>query len=543
MASPKQSGTLMVLQSLLDQFNKRSHLTLLFTGVQGIGKSEAIFSASEKMNGEFASDNCATIDGSTTFEGDLSGNPHLIPTGKSTINVENFVKEYKEALSFLDTVELSKEEKESAISALASSLLESNTIELKELTYAKHPVIARISKLQEYYYNQLKTTGFRVNDGIYKLDENLNEIIINDKTNEVTLIKKYNYSRHYSDSFKNQYEFGENLTPEDRIYLLLSQQVRPFFVLVDELNRPDQRTMSEMMNLTLNRQINGYHIPWFVSIAAAQNPAGMDSDYATTDLEPAQLDRFCSIKMNSNIDDWVIHALNEGIQEEYVYSVYNNGEQCFSPDDLVQRSEPNVKPSPRSNSIVGKIIKNFDYVMSLPCFTDQERQDKEFYLSTLLNGILGQDATNIILLSMQDKENMITVPEILTGTDKHLSEKAKRLIKNKTTIAQTMLMTSLIHWLCENWTQINAKKSSNKPEDQVEYVNYNNQLGELMDYVQPAVMNYFCNQINTAKYDIRLADGSLKPNSSLLSYIFDFLNYNKKVLEAYRSVNTMASKI
>ena len=97
MASANQSATLIVLGCLLDQFNRRSHLTLLFSGVPGIGKTEAVFRASEKMNGNFANDNYASIDGSTTFEGDISGNPHLIQSGKAIINAENFAKEYLEA--------------------------------------------------------------------------------------------------------------------------------------------------------------------------------------------------------------------------------------------------------------------------------------------------------------------------------------------------------------------------------------------------------------------------------------------------------------
>ena len=544
MASPKQSATLMALGCLLDQYNRGIHLTLLFTGVQGIGKSESIRLASQKLNGDAADYNYATIDGGTLNIGELTGIPTKMKTGQSSFNMLKFTSEFESALAELQNSNIKSDEiaYSSVVDALANKLLDANIIYTEELTYAKYPVLAKMEKLQEYYYNKAKTDGYSLPLGKLIIDEEGNEII-NTTAGERIIVKKYNYAEQFADGFRNKFAFGENLSPEDRIHLMITGQIHPFFTLVDELNRPEQRTMNEMMNLVLNRRINGYNLPWWVCLAGAQNPAGFDSDYATTDLEPAQLDRFCFINMFGNIDDWAIHALNSGISEEYVYSVHNHGEQCFSPDDLVQRSQPTIKPSPRSNTIAGLIIKNFNSVINLPCFTDDERRDGEFYLSTLLNGILGQTATNVILLSIKDKENMITIPEILTGMEPRLTERAIKLIKNKTTIAQTMMISSLINWLCQNWTRINKMKSSPNMEEQQMYHNYYQQLAALMDVIEPAVMNYFCNQINTGVYDIRLADGTLKPNANLLAYVFEFLQYNKRVLDAYSSTNKLQNQI
>ena len=80
MSSVNQGATLIALATLLDLYNKRSHLTLLFSGTQGIGKSESLYLAAEKVNG-FA----ATIDGSVLNDGELPGIPFRKKSGKARV--------------------------------------------------------------------------------------------------------------------------------------------------------------------------------------------------------------------------------------------------------------------------------------------------------------------------------------------------------------------------------------------------------------------------------------------------------------------------
>lgn len=540
MATANQAATLIALSALLDQFNDRSHLSLLFNGVQGIGKSEAIYLASEKINGKYSYTHCDTIDGQTLSEGELPGAPYKKKTGRVFINVANYIEEYKVASEklreSLSDNQINQEDFNIMIGEIAKSLLSANTTQDEELDYAKYPTISKVQKLQEHYYNLAKTEGFKLPSGLFKIDSNGDEVIFTN--NQKIIVKEYDEAEHIADGYKNRYAFGSNLSPEDRIHLLITGQIKIFFILIDELNRPDDRTMSEMMNLFLNRRINGYNIPWWVSMSGAQNPAGSNSDYATKELEPAQLDRLCFIEMYGNMDDWAILSLNNGLPEEYVYSVINNGNKCFSPADHVNREEPNIKPSPRSNTIAGMIIKNFNQIISLPCFNDDDRANSDLYLNIILRGLLGSEATNLILLSMEDKENMITIPEILTGTTRKLNETVVNKITNKTIIAQKMLVVSLIQWLCNNWLMVKAKKESADPNEQKQYVNYYHQLAEFIGLLDPAIMNYFCDLVNTKHYDIRLADGTVKPNSLLLRYIYEIVSINPEIRESYTRIKT-----
>ncbi|MEG1410810.1 MAG: ATP-binding protein, partial [Terrisporobacter sp.] len=66
-------------------------------------------------------------------------------------------------------------------------------------------------------------------------------------------------------------------------------------LFIDEINRCEHTVQQELMNLILNREINGYKLPDEVKILAAMNPSckyGSDFDYQVVDMDAAQENRF-----------------------------------------------------------------------------------------------------------------------------------------------------------------------------------------------------------------------------------------------------------
>lgn len=62
-------------------------------------------------------------------------------------------------------------------------------------------------------------------------------------------------------------------------------------LFIDELNRCEHAVQQELMNLILNREINGYKLNKDVKILAAMNPSneyGAELDYQVVDMDPAQ---------------------------------------------------------------------------------------------------------------------------------------------------------------------------------------------------------------------------------------------------------------
>ena len=534
MATANQAATLITIAGLLDQYNKRSHLTLLFSGVQGIGKSEAIYNAAKKLNGY-----ADVIDGSILGEGELGGIPFKKKSGINSLNINRYVSQYKEAIEALKAENLNPEDLALLSDKIADKLLEANQDFTEELDFAKYPKIMKIEKLQEFYYNKLKKDGFTLPSGIYKIDEFGNEIIINSEGS--LIIKEFDERETYADSGKNKFTFGEDLSPEDRIHLLITGQIPMYFTLIDELNRPEQYTMSNMMNLVLNRTVNGYNIPWWVCLVGAQNPSGYDSEYSTIALDPAQLNRFAYIDMNASLEDWAIKSLTETdpLTDVYVNAVANGGDKFFSPDDLKDRKSPTIKPSPRSHTVAGTLIKYFDKIMSLPCFSDDERREKDFYKRIILTGLLGSDATNTLLVALEDSTNMITIKDILNGESNKIALDVVSKIKNKSIISQKILVMSLIDWLCKNWLKIKNYKRSADPELLKQYSNYLQQLAELVGMLNPSIMNYFCEMINTKTYDITQEDGTIKSGANLIRHVYEIVQINPNIAQSYETIKNL----
>lgn len=125
-------------------------------------------------------------------------------------------------------------------------------------------------------------------------------------------------------------------------------------LFIDEINRCEHAVQQELMNLILNREINGYDLPDKAHIIAAMNPS--DSyDYEATDMDAAQENRFVWLYMEADYMQWLQWALEVGIDEKVIdfISTY--------PDYLNKVNEDDINATPRSYERVSglyKIYKN-----------------------------------------------------------------------------------------------------------------------------------------------------------------------------------------
>ena len=88
-------------------------------------------------------------------------------------------------------------------------------------------------------------------------------------------------------------------------------------IFIDELNRCEHAVQQELMNIILNREINGYKLNDRVIVAAAMNPPNrtsesFESGYEVTDMDPAQEDRFVWLNMDSDPKEWIKWGMEEG---------------------------------------------------------------------------------------------------------------------------------------------------------------------------------------------------------------------------------------
>lgn len=120
-------------------------------------------------------------------------------------------------------------------------------------------------------------------------------------------------------------------------------------LFIDELNRCEHSVQQELMNLVLNREINGYILPCNVLVMAAMNPSNKyssfeNTDYQVTDMDPAQEDRFVWIEMEADVKTWLKWGMEEGnIHEDVLEFIASFPEYLHTPG-----SKETVKATPRS---------------------------------------------------------------------------------------------------------------------------------------------------------------------------------------------------
>ena len=125
-------------------------------------------------------------------------------------------------------------------------------------------------------------------------------------------------------------------------------------LFIDEINRCEHTVQQELMNLILNREINGYQLHDEVKILAAMNPSskyGSDFDYQVVDMDAAQENRFVWLNMESDHRQWIKWATDAGIEQDIIEFI------STFPEYLNKRNDEDVRATPRSYERVSKSYK------------------------------------------------------------------------------------------------------------------------------------------------------------------------------------------
>lgn len=125
-------------------------------------------------------------------------------------------------------------------------------------------------------------------------------------------------------------------------------------LFIDEINRCEHTVQQELMNLILNREINGYKLHNNVKILAAMNPSnkyGEDFDYQVVDMDAAQENRFVWLNMENDYIDWISWAIEFGIETEVIEFI------STFPEYLQKINEEDVRATPRSYERISKTFK------------------------------------------------------------------------------------------------------------------------------------------------------------------------------------------
>ncbi|MGL4737845.1 MAG: ATP-binding protein [Cellulosilyticaceae bacterium] len=125
-------------------------------------------------------------------------------------------------------------------------------------------------------------------------------------------------------------------------------------LFIDEINRCEHTVQQELMNLILNREINGYKLQEQVKLIAAMNPPskyGTSLDYQVVDMDPAQENRFVWLFMEPDAVQWLQWATEEGLEEDIIAFI------ATFPEYLHQYNEEDLHATPRSYERLSKVYR------------------------------------------------------------------------------------------------------------------------------------------------------------------------------------------
>ena len=189
-------------------------------------------------------------------------------------------------------------------------------------------------------------------------------------------------------------------------------------LFIDEINRCEHTVQQELMNLILNREINGYQLHEGVKILAAMNPSskyGSDFDYQVVDMDAAQENRFVWLYMEPDYNQWLDWAIGAGIEQKVVEFI------STFPEYLHKINEDDIRATPRSYERISSSYKMY-----------KENKDS-IPRSVLLNVVKGNVgrliAEEFVSFVESDYRSLISYEDVLSGNS--LPESIRERVKNE----------------------------------------------------------------------------------------------------------------
>ncbi|WP_139904758.1 AAA family ATPase [Clostridium thermarum] len=215
---------------------------------------------------------------------------------------------------------------------------------------------------------------------------------------------------------------------------------RPVLLFIDELNRCEHVVQQELMNIILNREINGYKLPANTLVMAAMNPSSKfnnfsASDYQVVEMDPAQENRFVWLELESDAASWLLWGKRVGIHQDVLNFISIFPQYLHKPD-----MEGAVRATPRSWERVSRIYE--------AATANKDHYSSDIFLHAVKGNVgpyIAQEFMNFI--NNKDKSYLIASELLNRDT---LDEELIARIKNESYEKQYLLAVNCIGEISEN---------------------------------------------------------------------------------------------
>ena len=215
----------------------------------------------------------------------------------------------------------------------------------------------------------------------------------------------------------------------------------PRALLLDEYNRATQEVLQTAMQITLDRELNGWKLHPETRIFAAINAS---ADYVVNELDPAQADRFWTIDLEPTVEDWLNWASSAGVDGVIIDFIRQHPGHL---DHKGQIEPGKVYPSRRSWDRLDRALKG---ARMAPSEVAGNAPDG-FYPISL--GFIGIEGALTLRDFVKNYDSVISAEELLNNWKK-VKPKVQKLNADK----QNALLEKLLD-NCRNtdWTVGNAE--------------------------------------------------------------------------------------
>ena len=126
-------------------------------------------------------------------------------------------------------------------------------------------------------------------------------------------------------------------------------------LFLDEFNRSTPDILNASLELILNKRLNEHILPIDTFVVAAINPD--DSDYTTTSMDPALLDRFVHFKIEPDGDQWIEWAKDNNINNAIIEFISTNNDKLY-----IKSENELISATPRSWEALSKFVDRFNEI-------------------------------------------------------------------------------------------------------------------------------------------------------------------------------------
>jgi MoxR-like ATPase len=205
---------------------------------------------------------------------------------------------------------------------------------------------------------------------------------------------------------------------------------RPIVLFLDELNRARPEILQSVHELALNKSLAGKCLPEGSIVVSAVNEG---DEYQLTDLDPALVSRFNLYEFAPTVEDWLLWAAENGIDERVTTFIQQNNqyldddEKAGDEDRLTAHAGLVKTPDRRAWVKVANFIKPLERLEDLHI--------------KIIAGMVGTSA------AMMFKKNLLRALPVTPGQVLLQLEKYKKRLKELSLQELVLLNEQIVLWI------------------------------------------------------------------------------------------------